>query len=405
LRLNNYVDKDSHILFEKYVTLSEIKYIGPPKKDDDDSEGKNKTAVKRNREIVPLNQLQNREDNSNNITYTISGDDTPPDLPQDPTVKFNTASQETDPLYGAKPAGRGTGENPERKKLTQGDVIDVEGEVVDPNQLPAPKPAPAPKPTSQPQPQPAPQPAPAPKPAPQPAPAPKPAPQPAPAPQPVQQQQQPAPNVDQPSTFKNFVKGGARKVLKGLGKAVEYGAKTVDPFSKQGLLGKAATAARNAENWARSGAGDPYAAVKRGIKGTGGKLDIYDKKSGIEQQRAIQNYRNTYIYPRDKDTNLNQQVANLFGQSVSIDPQTGHFTGLSSTKEQMAAGIPKYSDILKRRKPITTAAHLANIILDIFVDKFRQGVPPDKAYNDAFNSVGNPLIIDYLLKNKLLPKQ
>jgi len=369
------VDKDSHNLFEKYVTLSEIKYIGPTKEDDDEFKDKDKNSLKKNNEIEPRNRLQKIEDKDNDSkTYSrsFSSDDIQDDLPQDPSVKFTYSDPDSgDPLYGAKPAGRSTGENPERKKLTQ-------GEVVDPNQLPAPAPAPAS------QPQPAPQPAPAPQPV-----------------QPVQQQQQPTPNVNQPSTFKNFVKKG----FKGLGKALEYGAKAVDPFSKQGLLGKAATAARNAENWARSGAGNPYAAASKFIKGTGGKLDIYDKKTGIEQQRAIQNYRNTYIYPRDKDTNLNQQVANLFGQSVSIDPKTGHFTGLSSTREQEAAGIPKYSDILKRRKPITTAAHLANIILDIFVDKFRQGVPPDKAYNDAFNSVGNPLIIDYLLKNKLLPKQ
>lgn len=188
-------------------------------------------------------------------------------------------------------------------------------------------------------------------------------------------------------------------------KAAKLGLQAIDPISDQGLLGKVSNAVKKAENWAKTGSGNPYAAASKFIKGTGGKLDIYDKKSGIEQQRAIQNYRNTYIYPRDKDTKLNQQVANLFGQSVSIDPKTGHFTGLSSTQEQKAAGIPRYSDILKRRKPITTAAHLANIVLDIFVDKFRQGVPPDKAYNDAFNSVGNPLIIDYLLKNKLLPKQ
>jgi hypothetical protein len=394
------VDKDSHILFEKYVNISEYKLIGsPPEKDDDDSEGKKETSVKNNREIVPLNQLQNREDNSDDVTYTRYSDDIPKDLPQDPTVKVTNAGPET----GEKFVGRGTGENPQRQQLTQGqrslvpktqqltrgqrsnvpyndDIIDVEV-VDDTNPKPQPQPAPQPKPA------PAPQPKPAPQPQSQPQPKPK-----------------PAPNIDQPSTFKNFIKGG-KKGLKGLGKALAMGAKAVDPFSKQGLLGTAATAARNAENWARSGAGDPYAAASKFIKGTGGKLDIYDKKSGIEQQKAIQNFRNTYIYPRDRDKNLNQHVANLFGQSVSIDPNTGEFTGLSSEDDQKAAGIPEYSDILKRRKPITSAAHLANIILDIFVKKFRQGVPPDKAYNDAFNSVGNPLIIDYLLKNKLLPKQ
>ena len=390
------MDKDSHILFEKYVTLSEYNLIPFPKKDDDESKDKN--SHKKNNEIEPRNRLKKIED-KDNYSKTYSSDDIQDDLPQDPSVKFTYSDPDSgDPLYGAKPAGRGT------------------GEVVDPNQLSAP----APQPVQQQQ---------------QTTPQPKPNTQqqklklnkqtpsgavnankrnaanikstnaqsstPTPAPQPVQQQQQPTPNVNQPSTFKNFVQGGKR----GLGKALEYGLKAVDPFSKQGLLGKAATAARNAENWARSGAGDPYAAASKFIKGTGGKLDIYDKKSGIEQQKAIQNYRNTYIYPRDKDFNLNRDVANLFGKSVTVDPNTGEFIGLSNQNEQKAAGIPKYSDILKRRKPIKNAAHLANIVLDIFVDKFRQGVPPDKAYNDAFNSVGNPLIIDYLLKNKLLPKQ
>ena len=348
------MDKDSHNLFEKYFALQETSKRGMSKKQRKKA-GKRK-AIEKNRK-----KYQSKSYSSDDI----------PNVPKDSNLNISYFGPET----GEKSVGRGTGETPERKQLTQGqqglvphndDIIDVEGEVVDDTK---PQPKPAPQPNTQPKPAPT-----------------------------------PAPNVNQPSTFKNFIKG-SKKGLKGLGKALAMGAKAVDPFSKQGLLGTAATAARNAENWARSGAGDPYAAASKFIKGTGGKLDIYDKKSGIEQQKAIQNFRNTYIYPRDRDKNLNQHVANLFGQSVSIDPKTGYFTGLSSTQEQKAAGIPKYSDILKRRKPITTAAHLANIILDIFVDKFRQGVPPDKAYNDAFNSVGNPLIIDYLLKNKLLPKQ
>lgn len=356
------MDKDSHNLFEKYFALQETSKRGMAAK-------KRKKAKKR--EAIEKNRKKYQ-------SKSYSSDDIP-NVPQDSNLNISYFGPET----GEKTVGRGTGETPERQQLTQGqqglvpykddDFIDVEGEVVDDTK---PQPAPAPQPTPTPKPQPAPQPN-------------------------TQSKPAPTPDVNQPSTFKNFLQRGKKGGLKGL----EYAVKAVDPFSKQGLLGKAATAAKNAENWARSGAGDPYAAAKKHIKGTGGKLDIYDKKSGIEQQRAIQNYRNTYIYPRDKDINLNRGVANLFGKNVSVDPNTGEFIGLSNKKEQKAAGIPQYSDILKRRKPILNAAHLANIILDIFVDKFRQGVPPDKAYNDAFNSVGNPLIIDYLLKNKLLPKQ
>ena len=392
------MDKDSHILFEKYVTLSEYNLIPFPKKDDDESKDKN--SLKKNNEIEPRNRLKKIEDKdnySNTFSGSFSSDDIPDDLPPGSSANFTNSDPDSgDPWYGAKPAGRGTGENPERKQLTQ-PVQQQQQPVQQPNTQPntqqqnlklnkqtasgavnANKRNAANIKSTNAQ-----------------------SSTPIPPSQPVQQQQQPTPNVNQPSTFKNYVQGSK----KGLGKALEYGLKAVDPFSKQGLLGKAATAAKNIENWAKSGAGDPYAAVKQRIKGTGGKLDIYDKKSGIEQQKAIQNYRNTYIYPRDKDFNLNRDVANLFGKSVTVDPNTGEFVGLEDIKQQQAAGIPKYSDILKRRKPIRNAAHLANIVLDIFVDKFRQGVPPDKAYNDAFNSVGNPLIIDYLLKNKLLPKQ
>ena len=138
----------------------------------------------------------------------------------------------------------------------------------------------------------------------------------------------------------------------------------------------------------------------KGFLGTGGKLDLEGQKTGVDQQKAVQEYRLKYIYPQDTNRELNKAIANALGDTVTFDDNTGLFTGLDDIEQQTTAGLSKH---ISRDKPIKHAAHLANIIIDDVVADFRKGVPAHMAYNNAYNQIGNPEIIEILLKNKLLP--
>ena len=271
------MDKDSHNLFEKYFALQETSKRGM-------------AAIKRKKAKKRKAIDKNRKNNQG----TSYGSDDIPNVPQDPSVNVSYAGPETeDPLYRAKSVGRGTGENPELKKLTNTRALasrrQGQQEVVKSDKS-----------------QPAPQPAPKPAPQPAPQPAPKPVPQPAPQklqlqpksntstkrqftsipksePKPVQgtsyssedipkvpnvnildtdKKPKPEPEKDTLSTFKDYIQKGVKKA-KPFGKALKLGAQAIDPFSKRGLLGKAATLAKDAENWARTGSPDPYDYAER----------------------------------------------------------------------------------------------------------------------------------------------
>jgi hypothetical protein len=286
------VDKESHILFEKYQSVNEANGIVPYNK---------KEVEKRNK----LQKREDKDDDYNTYSRSFSSDDTPENVPPDPSVNYTYAGPES----GEKFAGRGTGENPERKKLPQG------------QQSLKPQPAPQPKPNTQSQSAPALAPQPKPNIQSQSAPA-------------------PAPNVNQPSTFKNFIKGG-KKGLKGLGKALTMGAKAVDPFSKQGLLGKAATAAKNIENWAKTGSGfvDNIYGKKQG------SADDAVKKGN--EHEFFTNIRNTFKNNNKTKAAYADAVAN------SVIPPG----------QQLSLIHPKNPN---KPKQYTNIEHYANVVLDQF---------------------------------------
>ena len=333
------MDRESHILFEKYQSVNEANGIVPYNK---------KEVEKRNK----LQKIEDKDDDYNTYSRSFSSDDTPENVPQDSSVKFTYSDPQPDTKPSEKFVGRGPGDAPERKKLTfnQSDQKSEKPFITKKSEKPF-----------------------------------------------------ITKKSEKPVTggFKNFLKKGAGLGLKGAGKALKYGLQAVDPFSKSGLLGRAASGAKKAENWARTGSPDPYDAASKYFA-TGGKLDLSDKKSGVEQQKAVQDFRQNYIYKRDGDVQLNNDVANLFGGKVRFDNIEKEIKGLENRKQQKAAGITS-NYILKRKAPIKSAAHLANIIIDEVVDDFRKGVPLHMAYRNAYKGIPSH-IFNFLMKNKLLPK-
>jgi len=198
--------------------------------------------------------------------------------------------------------------------------------------------------------------------------------------------------------------GGIKLGAKGGYNAAKLGLKAIDPFSSQGLLGKTASAAKKAENWARTGAGDPYGAIDKKVLGTGGRLNLdKDLKTGkaltlADQQKVISDYRQKYIYPKDKDHNLNQQVADALG--ITYSKPLGKFVNFDKTAQDNL-GFPYH--IVNRNRNITSAAHLANLLVDDVVSGIRKGVPVKMAYKNAYGSINNPNVINALIKAKVLP--
>lgn len=352
------MDKDSQLIFKDYKkSLHEQNLLPEPNR---------------------LPSKKKKSTNSNNTrSISIPGDYTPRDLPQDPNVKYSY-SDETPP-----------DEN----------IIDVESEVVnDVNTLPqAKQPSTKDKPQTKQLPYNEPKSSSTPKP----------------------------PKYsfsdyynDTPDSIKNsgkldnkadelvdrgirFADRADQKIMRGLGKTAKGVGKaakllgkavgrTIDPFSNKGLLGTAANAASDIENWMRAG-GDPLASLRSrfsGIKDIKNKL-LNPKTSSEEHAKNIAKFRDNYIYSRDNDNRLTKDFEDKFEIQFPINRRDAR--KLFGT------------DIKKRDKNIKTPGHLANIVLDLYNTKVGRGVPPRQAMDQAKGEINNPNIAKYLVDKELLP--
>ena len=395
------MDKDSHNLFEKYFAFHEKSKRGL-------ATIKRKKAKKR--QAIDKNRKKNQG-------TSYSSEDTPKNLPQDPSVNFSYAGPETeDPLYRAKHVGRGTGENPERKKLPQGQ----QGVVKPVKYLPEPKPEPVPLPAPKPEPKPEPKPLPAPKPEPKPKPAPKPEPVPLPAPKPEPKPEpkpapspKPAPKLEPKTTklsdlstkrtkipsFKDTYQSGknffdprkspllkgvekfSRKPRKLAGKVIQ----AIDPYGDKGILGKTASGLQSIEDYMKTGS----AGKSKDVKGL----------SGNEQLRAIRNQLNT------KFNKQGQRLERMFDQ-LAKDPVTDHF--LSKTPDgrykyyytpfASEKGEGKVTDKIARS--INSLPHLTNFYVDAVVQMINRGYDLEEA-NNIIAQYHDPKMVEFLRKHVL----
>ena len=181
------------------------------------------------------------------------------------------------------------------------------------------------------------------------------------------------------ATDKDNLKAGARNVktaARGVGKAANY---FLNPFNKKGAISDA----KNKMETFR----DYVAGRKSG-------------DDGITDLAAVKGFRDSYVYPRENDINLNQKVIDILsipGVSVSNEMPTFELKTLSgdglgqngsdsrSVIPQIASAFGEY--VFKRNRPIKSAAHIANLILDVYVLNLRKEIPPKKAMEIALDEV------------------
>lgn len=176
-------------------------------------------------------------------------------------------------------------------------------------------------------------------------------------------------------------------------RAVRYGKKVANlvklanPFSKEGALGRINTGLGKLERHVK--AGEPLR-TPRPSKTLGS--EVADAKSTVERDRAISKFRQDNIYTpnKDNDISLNNAVAIALNSQFPI-----------TAKQQQKMGMG--SEIINRRKEIKTAAHLANIVLDILVSKIKKSIPYDQALQQAKAEVNNPQVVAELERGGVLP--
>jgi hypothetical protein len=119
---------------------------------------------------------------------------------------------------------------------------------------------------------------------------------------------------------------------------------------------------------------------------------IAGAKSTVERDRAISKFRQDNIYNanKDNDIDLNNATARAFNSQFPITP-----------KQQRELGMG--SEIRNRKKEIKTAAHLANIVLDILVSKIKKSIPYEQALQQAKAEVNNPKVVAELERGGVLP--
>lgn len=131
-----------------------------------------------------------------------------------------------------------------------------------------------------------------------------------------------------------------------VGKHAVGALKGLDPFGKQGLVGKAAAAAKKAENYLKSG--------------------------GLEKEKnSVEKWREYKIYPQDNNTSFNTQVETILNIKFPIEPkdQPPHFE--------------KW--VVSRKRPIRHAAHIANLVMDQYVRNLQKQIPKDRALQNALD--------------------
>ena len=131
-----------------------------------------------------------------------------------------------------------------------------------------------------------------------------------------------------------------------VGKHAVGALKGLDPFGKQGLISKAAAAAKKAENYFSSG--------------------------GVEKAKdSVEKWREYKIYPQDTNTSFNTQVESILNVKFPIQPkdQSPHFA--------------KW--VVSRNRPIKHAAHIANLVMDQYVKNLQKQIPKDRALQNALD--------------------
>jgi hypothetical protein len=131
-----------------------------------------------------------------------------------------------------------------------------------------------------------------------------------------------------------------------VGKHAVGALKGLDPFGKQGLVSKAAAAAKKAENYLKTG--------------------------GTEKERnSVEKWRDYKIYPQDSNTAFNTQVESILNLNFPIKPkdQPTHFA--------------KW--VVKRNSPIKYASHIANLVMDQYVKNIQKQIPKDRALQFALD--------------------
>jgi len=131
-----------------------------------------------------------------------------------------------------------------------------------------------------------------------------------------------------------------------VGKHAVGALKGLDPFGKQGLIGKAAAVAKKVENYLSSG--------------------------GVEKAKdSVEKWREYKIYPQDTNTSFNTQVEGILNLKFPIESgnQQPHF-------EKWVVG---------RKRPIKHAAHIANLVMDQYVKNLQKQIPKDRALQNALD--------------------
>jgi len=108
------------------------------------------------------------------------------------------------------------------------------------------------------------------------------------------------------------------------------------------------------------------------------KLDNWLKGgSQTSPKDTIAKFREVKVYPNENNTEYNKEVLRILG-SGKLNPD-GTFT-LN----------PKDSDfgewVIKRKRPINSASHIANLVIDEYVNNINKQIPKDKAMDNALKS-------------------
>ena len=136
------------------------------------------------------------------------------------------------------------------------------------------------------------------------------------------------------------------KPLEGLGRLI-------NPISKGGALGKALYGRfglKRLENLLKTGQGGEYGSATE----------------------SIQKWREYKIYPMDENQNFNIKALKILGlKSFPIE-----------TKEQKSSNAFK-NWVIKRNRPIGSAAHIANLVMDAYAKSLQKQIPKDRALQNA----------------------
>ena len=174
------------------------------------------------------------------------------------------------------------------------------------------------------------------------------------------------------ATDKDNLKAGARNVktaARGAGKAANY---FLNPFNKKGAISDAKNKMETFRDYvAGSKSGD----------------------SGITDLEAVKGFRDKYVYPREHDETLNQKVLDILTiphvpyplQTISGDGAGPYGSDSKKVLPQIASAFGEY--VFKRNRPLRSAAHIANLILDVYVLNLRKEIPPKKAMEIAIDEV------------------